>query len=134
MEIRMREMKQEGCRDLEIREGQGRGLHLQHPFSYEWCRSSTVDHDEEMTLESPRKRQEVQEVLKETEWKEARGREEETWRLEPEGETEVPETGVVADGVEGIYVDLDGEGCKFPEGKAKRQEKKMKKLRVRREK
>ena len=70
-----------------------------------------MDHDEEMTLESPRKRQDVQEVMTETEWKEARGREEEAWRLEPEGETEMlPETGVVADGVEGIYVDLNGEG------------------------
>ena len=48
--------------------------------------------------------------MKETEWKEARGREEEARRLEPEGEKEMPETGVVADGVEGIYVDLDGEG------------------------
>ena len=33
-----------------------------------------VDHDEEMTLEPPRKRHEVQEVIKKTEWKEARGR------------------------------------------------------------
>ena len=73
-----------------------KGLDLQHPSSSESCRSSTVDHDEEMTLESPRKRQDVQEVMKETEWKEARGREEEAWRLEPEGETEMPETGVVA--------------------------------------
>ena len=48
--------------------------------------------------------------MKEAEWKEARGREEEAWRLESEGETEMLETGVVADGVEGIYVDLDGEG------------------------
>ena len=71
------------------------GLVLQHPFSSESCRSSTVDHDEEMTLvESIRKRQEVHEVMKETEWKEARGREEEAWRLEPEGETKMPETGV----------------------------------------
>ena len=49
-------------------------------------------------------------MIKETEWKEAKGREEEAWRLEPEGETEMPETGVVADGVEGIYVDLNGAG------------------------
>ena len=48
--------------------------------------------------------------MKETAGKEARGRGEDAWRLEPEGETEMPETGVVADGVEGIYVDLDGEG------------------------
>ena len=45
--------------------------------------SSTVDHDEEMTVESLSKRQEVQEVMKKTEWKEARGRR--TWRPEPEG-------------------------------------------------
>ena len=69
-----------------------------------------MDHDEEMTLESPRKRQEVQGVIEETEWKETRGREEDAWRLEPQGETEMPETRVVADGVEGIYVDLYGEG------------------------
>ena len=86
-----------------------KGLDLQHPTSSESCRSSMVDHDEDMTLEPPSKRQEVQEVMKETEWK-ARGRKEEAWRLEPEGETEVPETGIVEDGVEGTYVDLDGEG------------------------
>ena len=63
-----------------------------------------------MTLESQRKRQEVQEVMKDTEWKEARGREEEAWRLEPEGETEMPKTGIVVGGVEGIYVDLKSEG------------------------
>ena len=32
------------------------------------------------------------------------------WRLEPEGETEMPETSVTSDGVEGFYVDFDGEG------------------------
>ena len=84
-------------------------MDLQHPFSSESCRSSTVDHDEEMILQSPRKRQEVQEVTKETEWNETRRREEEAWRLEPEGETDMPETRVVADGVEGFYVDLNGE-------------------------
>ena len=35
-------------------------MDLQHSFSSESCRSSTVDHVEEMTLESPTKRQEVQ--------------------------------------------------------------------------
>ena len=49
-----------------------RELDLQHPTSSESCRSSMVDHDEEMTLEPPRKRHEVQEVPKEIEWKEAR--------------------------------------------------------------
>ena len=49
-------------------------MDLQHPFSSESCRSLTADHDEEMALESSRKRQEVQEVMKETERKEVRKR------------------------------------------------------------
>ena len=85
-----------------------KGLDLQHPTSSESCRSSMVDHDVEVTLEPPRKRHEVQEVMKETEWKEARGREEEAWRLEPEREPEVRETRIVADEVEGTYVDFGG--------------------------
>ena len=40
-----------------------------------------VDYDEELALEPPRKW---------PEWPEARGREEDAWRLEPEGETEAP--------------------------------------------
>ena len=36
-------------------------------------------------------------------------REESEWRLEPEGEAEVPEIIVVSDAVEGTFVDLDGE-------------------------
>ena len=63
-----------------------------------------------MTLESPKKRQEAQEVMEETAWKATGGREEDAWRLEPEGKKEMPETRVVADVVEGIYVDLNGEG------------------------
>ena len=85
-------------------------MDLQYSFSSESCRSSTVDHVEEMTLESPKKRQELQEVLEKTEWKEMRGRDEDAWRLEPEGEAEMPVTRVVADEVERIYVDFDGEG------------------------
>ena len=88
-----------------------------------------------MTLESPTKMQEVQEVMEETEWKEMRGREEDAWRLEPEGETEMRETRVVTDGVEGIYVDDNGEGHhereqvkKNPEVNVACQEKKAKKL------
>ena len=38
------------------------------------------------------------------------------WRLEPEGETEVPEIIVVSDAVESIHVDLD---CKKPPRAAK---------------
>ena len=33
-----------------------------------------------------------------------------TWRLEPEGEAEVPEIIIVSDAVKGTKVDLDGEG------------------------
>ena len=84
-------------------------MDLQNLLSFESCRSSTVDHVEEMSLESSRKRQDVQEVMDETAGKATRGRGEDAWRLEPEGETEMPETRVVSDGVEGVYVDLIGE-------------------------
>ena len=79
-------------------------------LSFQSFRSSAVDHVEEMSLESPRKIQDVQVVTSETAGKATRGRGEDAWRLEPEGETEMPETRVVADGVEGIYVDLNGGG------------------------
>ena len=111
-----------------------KGLDLQRPTSSGSCRSSVIDHDEEMALEPPRRRHVVQEVIKETEWKEARSGEEEARRLEPEGETEVPDTGIVADGVESTYVDLNGEGhmdegkSKITELKMACQEKKAKKL------
>ena len=42
-------------------------------------------------------------------WEEAREREESEWRLEPEGDAEVPEITIVSDAVEGTNVDLDGE-------------------------
>ena len=67
--------------------------------------------------------------MKESEWKEARGREEDAWRLEPEGETAVPETVIVADEVEGIYVDSNGEA---PHGRGKSQKSQKSKWRARR--
>ena len=100
-----------------------KGLGRQHPTSSESCRSSMVDHDEEMALELPSKRPEW------SEWEEARGREEDAWRVEPEGETEVPETVIVADEVEGTYVD-----SKTTEVNVACKEKRVKKLRVRTEK
>ena len=57
-----------------------------------------------MAMEPPRKRNEW------PEWEEARGREEDAWRLEPVGETEVPETVIVADEVEGTCMASTGEG------------------------
>ena len=92
-----------------------------------------------MGLESPRKIQDVQVVMSETAGKATRGRGEDAWRLEPEGETETLETKVVSNGVEGVHADPNFEGrcervqvkeTKTPEGKAKRQEKKVKKLRA----
>ena len=81
----------------------------------------------------------MRDVTEETEWKEARSREEETWRLEPYGETEVPETGIVADEVEGTCVDVYGEGHRG-RGKVKHHRSKsgvsgeeVKKLRAQRE-
>ena len=52
-------------------------------LSFESCRSSVVDHVEEMSLESPRKMQEEQEVMSETSGNATSGREEDEWRLEP---------------------------------------------------
>ena len=48
-------------------------------------------------------RMQQQEVLEEV-----RSGAESTWRLEPEGETEVPEINFVSDAVRGTQVDLDG--------------------------
>ena len=94
-----------------------------------------MDHVEEMGLESPRKIQDVQVVMSETAGKATRGRGEDAWRLEPEGETETLETKVFSNEVGGVHADPNGEGRrerrqvkKTPEGKAKRQEKKVKKL------
>ena len=42
-------------------------------------------------------------------WEEARKMDNGGWRLEPEGEAEVPEILFVSDAVEGVPVDLDGE-------------------------
>ena len=42
-------------------------------------------------------------------WEEARKMENGEWRLEPEGEAEVPEIIIVSDAVDGTLVDLDGE-------------------------
>ena len=73
-------------------------------LSFQSCRSPAVDHVEEMSLESPRKIQDSQVE------KAMRGRGEDSWRLEPEGETETLETKVVSNGVEGVHVDPCGEG------------------------
>ena len=69
-----------------------------------------VDHVEEISLESPSKMQDEQEVMSETSWSATRGKEEDAWRLELEGETETLETKVVSNGVEGGHVDPNGEG------------------------
>ena len=63
-------------------------------LSFESCRSAAVDHVEEMSLDSPRKMQDEQEVMNETSGSATRGRREDALRLEPEGETETPETKV----------------------------------------
>ena len=50
-----------------------------------------------------------------------RGRREDAWRLEPEGETETLEAKVVSKGVEGAHVDPHGEeGASWKFEKAKR--------------
>ena len=59
--------------------------------------------DEEMAWAPPRNMSDW------PDWEEARSMEESEWRLEPEGEAEVPEIIIVPDAVESIFVDLDGE-------------------------
>ena len=67
-------------------------------LSFQSCRSSAVDHVEEMSLESPRKIQDVQVVMSETAGRATRGRGDDAWRLETQGETETLETKVVSNG------------------------------------
>ena len=54
--------------------------------------------------------QDEQEVMSETSGNATRGRGEDVWRLEPEGETETLETKVFWNGVEGVPGCPDGEG------------------------
>ena len=61
-----------------------------------------MDCIKEMSLESPRKMQDEQEVTNETSWNTTRRRREDGWRLKPEGETETLETKVFWNGVEGV--------------------------------
>ena len=76
--------EEEGCKDLEAREGRGeRRTH--RTLSLESGRSSAVDDVEEMSLGSPRKRQGVLELMGESVGNATRGRGEDAWRLEPEG-------------------------------------------------
>ena len=70
-------------------------------ISFDSCWSSAVDHVEAMSVESPRKMQDEQEAMSETPGNAKRGRGEDACRLEPEGETETPETKVFWNGVEG---------------------------------
>ena len=59
-------------------------------------------------------------------WEEARKMEEREWRLEPEGEAEVPEIIIVSDAVEGTFVDLNGESRhEQVEAKLSRREREM---------
>ena len=72
--------------------------------------------DEEMAWAPPRN------MSKWPDWEEARRMEESEWRLEPQGETEVPEIIVVSDVVESTFVDLDGESRRA-EAKLSRRER-----------
>ena len=66
-------------------------------------------------------------------WEEARKMEGGEWRLEPEGEAEVPEIIIVSDAVEGTPVDLDGESRhEQVEAKLSRRGREMPKMRARR--
>ena len=59
-------------------------------------------------LQGVRKLRKVEEMAWQ-DWEEARNTEDGEWKLEPEGEADVPEIFIVSDAVEGTPVDLDGE-------------------------
>ena len=61
-----------------------------------------MDLFEEMSQGSPRKMQDEQEVTSEASWNATGRKEEYLWRLEPEGETETPETNVLWNVVVGV--------------------------------
>ena len=79
-----------------------KGADVEDLLSFESCRSSAVDHMEEKSPESPRKMQDEQEAMIETSWNATRGRGEDGWRLEPEGETGTPEVIVLWNEAEGV--------------------------------
>ena len=103
-------------------------MDLQNFLSFVSSRASTVDHVEVMSLRSPRKMQDEQEVMDETAVKATRGRGEDAWRLDPEGETEMPKRKAST-----WTCMVNVTKRKNPEGKVTRNEKKMKKLKARRE-
>ena len=78
------------------RSGSSRGTRkeadLQDLLSFESRRSSAVDYIEEISPESPRKMQDEQEATSEASWNAKGSKEENGWRLEPEGGKETPET------------------------------------------
>ena len=70
-----------------------------------------VDDMEEVSSESSRTMQDKEETTPEASWAAVTGRKEDDgWRLEPEGEAETPETIVFWNEVEGVPVDRNGEG------------------------
>ena len=64
------------------------------------CTAMKLRKDEEMAWAPPRNKSDW------PDWEEARSMEKRAWRLEPEGETEVPEIIIVSDAVESTFVDL----------------------------
>ena len=77
-------------------------------LSFDSCRSFVVDQVEEMSLESPRKMLDEQEVMRETSWNARRGRGER--RVEAGTRRGNGDAGNVSNRVEGVYVDPNGEG------------------------
>ena len=109
-------MRYQNERDEAVRlhgSGSSRGTRkeadLQDLLSIESCRSSAVNNVEGISLESPRKMQDEQEATREASWNAKGGKEEDGWRLEPEGATETPETIVLWSEVDGVTVKPDGE-------------------------
>ena len=73
--------------------------------------------DEEMAWVPPRNKS------KWPSWEEATKTVESEWRLEPEGEAEVPEIIIVSDAVEGTFVDLDGATSRWKQSSREEEER-----------
>ena len=87
------------------------GVPLKAPFPFEACSSSRACDMEEMSSESWSRLQDKEETTSEVSWTAAaRRRGKEAWRLEPEGEAEMPEVKVLWNEEEGVSVNPEGGG------------------------
>ena len=81
-------------------------------MSVESCSSSMACDMEEVISECSRMMREKEETTSEASWTAmTQGKENEVWRLEPDGEAEKPEAAAPWSGVKGVSVNPEGESC-----------------------